>query len=51
MLKTFTMVIFGFQVKNKLDKILFFKELFLLADTSINMVLKLLFLIFNNVNI
>ena len=50
-LKTFGMVITDFQVENKLDKIRFFQESFLLAEISMEVVLGMPFLIFNNANI
>ena len=48
---TFGIVIAVFQVENKLGKARFFQELFLLANTSIEVVLRMLFLILNNTNI
>ena len=49
--KTFKMVLASFQVENMLEKALFFKKTFLLADFSIKMILKILFLTFSNSNI
>ena len=45
------MVIAGFQIENKLGKAQFFEESFLLADTSIEVVLRMPFLILSNANI
>ena len=45
------MVLASFQVKNMLEKPWFFKETFLLADFSIEIVLEMLFLTFSNANI
>ena len=47
----FEIVIASFQIENKLGKTWFFQETFLLADFNIDMILKMLFLNFNNVNI
>lgn len=43
-LDTFRMVIVDFLVKNKLGRIRFFQEIFLLANTSIELVLGMFFL-------
>ena len=43
---TYGMVLASFSVQNKLGKVWFFEETFLLADTSMNVVLRMLFLIF-----
>ena len=51
LLRTFGMVIAGFQIEDKLGKTRFFQELFLLVETSMEIVLGMLFLIFNNANI
>ena len=51
LLWTFEIVIAGFQVKDKLGRIQFFKQLFLLAETSIEVVLEMLFLTLSNANI
>ena len=48
LLKTFEMVITGFQVEDKLDRAWFFQESFLLAETSIEVVLGMPFLTFSN---
>ena len=45
------MVIVGFQVEDKLDRAQFFQELFLLADTNIEVVLGMLCFSFSNKNI
>ena len=45
------MVIAGFQVKDKLGRAWFFQELFLLAETSMEVVLGMLFLAFSNADI
>ena len=45
------MIIAGFQVDDKLGKARFFQESFLLAETSIELVLRMPFLIFSNANI
>ena len=50
-LVTYEMVLAGFSVQNKLEKVWFFKETFLLADTSIKMVLEMPFLTFSDVNL
>lgn len=50
-LKTYGMAIAGFLIQDKLGKIRFFEETFLLADTSMEMVLGMLFLTFSNKNI
>ena len=49
--RTFGMVIAGFQVEDKLDRIQFFQELFLLAETSMEVVLGMFFLTFSNADI
>ena len=51
MVKTFVMVIAGFQVDDKLDRVRFFQELFLLANTNINIVPKMHFFLFSKVDI
>ena len=51
LLKTFGKVIVGFQVGDKLGRIRFFQKLFLLAEPSIKVVLKMLFLILSNTDI
>ena len=45
------MLITGFQVINKLGRKQFFKETFLLANISMEMVLKMPFLTFSNIDI
>lgn len=45
------MIIARFSIQDKLGKIWFFEEIFLLADTSIDIILKMSFLAFSNVNI
>ena len=45
------MVIGNFQVEYKLGRARFFQELFLLAETSIEVVLGILFFTFSNTNI
>lgn len=50
-LKTYGMVIVGFSVQNRLEKVLFFEEVFLLANTSIKVVLRIPFLIFLDADI
>ena len=51
LLKTFGMVIAGFQVKDKLDNIWFFQESFLLGNINMEVVLRMPFLILSNANI
>ena len=51
LLWTFGMVIAGFQVEDKLDKARIVQELFLLAETSIEMVLGMFFFILSNADI
>ena len=50
-LKTFEMVLASFQVENKLERPWFFQETFLLANLSMEVVLEIPFLTFNNANI
>lgn len=50
-LKTYEMIIAEFSIYDKLGRTRFFKEIFLLADTSMEMVLKISFLFFNNANL
>lgn len=45
------MIIALFEIKDKKNKCEFFKEIFLLANLSIYMVLEILFLILNNIKI
>ena len=48
LLRTFGMVIAGFQVEDKLGRARFFQESFLLAETSIEVVLEMPFVTFSN---
>ena len=48
---TFGIVIANFQIEDKLGRARFFQESFLLAETSMEVVLGMLFLAFNNVDI
>lgn len=50
-LETFEMVITSFQVEGKLKKACFFQETFLVANTSMKIVLKMFFLAFSNANV
>lgn len=50
-LKMFGMVLASFKVENMLSRSRIFLESFLLANTSIEMVLRMLFLTFSNANI
>ena len=50
-LETFKIVLASFQVKDKLGRAQFFQEIFLLADISVEMVLRILFLTLSNANI
>ena len=50
-LRTFGMVIAGFQVEDKLVRARFFQESFLLAETSMEMVLRMPFLTLSNADI
>ena len=45
------MVIAGFSIQDKIGKIRFFEETFLLLDTSMEVVLGMLFLALNNTDI
>ena len=45
------MVIADFQVENKANKPKFFQEIFLIADTKFEMILKMLFLKISNANV
>ena len=51
LLQTFAMIIVGFQVEDKLGMARFFQESFLLAETSMEVVPGMLFLIFSNADI
>ena len=50
-LETYGMAIAGFQVQDKFGKARFFQETFLVADTSVEVVLGMLFLAFNMVEV
>lgn len=50
-LEIYCMVSASFSLQNSLEKVWFFKETFLLTDTSIEMVLQISFLSFGNINI
>lgn len=50
-LETYGMVIAGFQVQDKLRRFCFFQETFLLADTSMEVVLGMPFFTFSNVEV
>ncbi len=50
-LKTFEIVLVSFQVGDKLEKTRLFLETLLLTDTSMEVIPKMLFLIFNNADI
>lgn len=50
-LETFEIVLASFKVENKLGKSRFFQETFLLANTSMEVVLDMFFLTFNNTDI
>lgn len=50
-LKTFEIVLASFSVQNKLEKTWFFQKIFLLANTSIKVVLEMAFLIFSGMNV
>lgn len=47
---TYKIVIAGFSIYNKLGKIWFFERIFLLANTSMKVVIEMLFLIFFDVD-
>ena len=51
LLETYGMVIAAFQVKDKLGRARFFQEIFLLANISMNIILKMPFLTFSNADI
>ena len=51
LLRTFGMVIAGFQIEDKVGKAWFSQESFLLAETSIEVVLGMPFFILSNANI
>lgn len=50
-LETYSMALAGFSIQDKSGGIWFFKKKFSLADTSMKLVLEIIFLAFNNVNI
>ena len=50
-LQTFRMVLANFQVEDKLARAHFFQELFILADTTVEVVLDMLFLTLSNVDV
>ena len=50
-LKTFGMVLASFQMEDKLGRIWFFQEMFLLADITAEVVLNMPFLTFSNVDV
>ena len=50
-LKIYDMVIIGFSILDKTGKIRFFDKTFLLADTSMKVVLRIPFLTFSNIDI
>lgn len=50
-LKIFGMVLANFQINNKLRKSRFFQETFLVTNTSIEVILKILFLTLSNTDI
>lgn len=50
-LNIFRMVLANLQVEDKLGKAWFFHEIFLVVNTTLEMILKMLFLTFSNVNI
>lgn len=50
-LKTYGIVITGFSIKDKSDRIRFFKETYLLADTIMKVVLGMFFLTLNSVDV
>lgn len=50
-LPTYGMVIASFQVQNQLDRLHFFQETFLLADTSMDVILGMPFLTLGNADI
>lgn len=50
-LKMYSMVILGFLIHDKLSKIWYFENSLLLAITSIDLILEMLFLVLSNINI
>ena len=51
LLETYEIVIAAFQMKDKFGRVRFFQETFLLADTSMEMVLRMPFFTFSNADI
>ena len=51
LLETFKMIIAGFQIIDKLGRVWFFQEIFLLTNTNIEKILGMPFLILNNTNV
>ena len=51
LLKTYGIVIIAFKVMDKFDNARFFQKTILLANTIIEVVVKMLFFIFSNINI
>lgn len=50
-LDTFKIVLAKFLVENKFDRAWFFKKTFLIANTILEMIFKMLFLTFSNIDI
>ena len=50
-LKTYSMVIAGFSIQDKTSKIRFFEKIFLSADTSMEVILRMSFLALSNADI
>lgn len=48
---TYGIAITGFLLQNKLEKVEFFKNIFLLVNTNIKIIFGMLFLTFSNINI
>lgn len=48
--ETFDIVLASFQVKDKFERARFFREIFLMTDTSIDIIIRILFFILNNIN-
>lgn len=44
------MILTSFQVKNKLEKVQFFQDNFLVSNIGIKVILNIYFLIFNNID-
>lgn len=47
----FKIVLASFQIENKLERVWFFQEIFLLVDTNMEIILEIAFLTFGNINI